>query len=74
MFSDLLADFSTRCYGESKVGLGKFVKSSYIPICLGLSGQIGALEIDCTRQPDKSNIPIDCLVVGLTKDLKLDEE
>lgn len=29
MFSDLLEDFSTRCYGESKVGLGKFVKCSY---------------------------------------------
>ena len=56
------------------MGLDKFVKYSYIPICPGLSGQIGALEIDYTHQPDKSNISTDCLVVGLTKDFKLDEE
>ena len=38
------------------MGLGKFVKSSYIPICPGLSGQIGALEINYTHQPDKSTL------------------
>ena len=46
----------------------------YIPLCPGLSGKIGALEIDYTHQPDKKNIPIDCLVVDLAKDFVLDEE
>ena len=48
--------------------------TQYIPLCPGLSGKIGELKIDLTHEPDQSNIPVDCLVVDLTKDLFLDEE
>ena len=41
--------------------------TKFIPLCEGISGTIGALHIDPTYQDDEVDIPIDALVLDLTR-------
>jgi hypothetical protein len=44
------------------------LKTKFIPLCEGISGTIaGALAIDLTYQDDEVDIPIDALVLDLTR-------
>ena len=45
--------------------------AEYIPLCPGLEGQIGALTIDKDHVQYRSEIPINSLVVDLTKDVEI---
>ena len=44
------------------------MSKKFINICDGLEGRIGALEIDESYVPDGKGVPIDLLVVDLTRD------
>ena len=46
----------------------------YIPLCPGLEGRIGNLTVDEAHERDTSEIPIDSLVIDLTKDIEIEEE
>ena len=46
----------------------------FIPIAPGITGRIGQLTIDRAHECDRSEIPIDCLVMDLTKGLEMEEE
>ena len=48
--------------------------NEFIPLCPGLTGRIGALTIDAEHVPNRSEIPIDELVVDLTKEDDPEEE
>ncbi len=48
--------------------------NEYIPLCPEVECKIGALTIDESYEPDRSEIPIDYLVVDLTKEDDLHEE
>ena len=48
--------------------------AEYTPLCPGLQGQIGSLTIDPDHVQDRSKIPIDSLVVDLTKDVEISDE
>lgn len=41
------------------------VRTKFIPMCNGISGTIGALEVDPDYQEDEVDIPIDALVLNL---------
>ena len=45
----------------------KAAATKFVPICEGISGTIGALIIDPTYQEDEIDIPIDALVLDLTR-------
>jgi hypothetical protein len=46
----------------------KAAATKLLPLCEGISGtSIGALTIDCTYQEDEIDIPIDALVLDLTR-------
>ena len=46
----------------------------YVPICDGISGEIGSLVIDQNQTDDSYTLPIDTLVLDLTKeDFAVDE-
>ena len=45
----------------------KAAATKFVPICEGISGTIGALIIDPTYQEDEIYIPIDALVLDLTR-------
>jgi hypothetical protein len=50
----------------------KYMYTQFMNICDSLEGQIGALEIDESYVPDSKGVPIDLLVVDLTKDTEGD--
>jgi len=45
----------------------KAAATKFVPLCEGISGTIGALTIDPTYQEDEIDIPIDALVLDLTR-------
>ena len=48
--------------------------TTYVGLCEGLSGEIGSLIVDDIYVAEQVDIPIDTLIVGLTKEEKeLDE-
>ena len=48
--------------------------STYIPLCDGISGAIGALTLDDKYERDTTGIPIDTLVVDLTNQDDYDDD
>ena len=52
----------------------KFVKTIYVPICNGILGEIGSLDVDSTHTHEIVDIPIDTLVLDLTKERLEDVE
>ena len=50
------------------------VDTYFIPLAPGLEGQIGELTINKAHEYDHSEIPIDCLVIDLSKGVELEEE
>ena len=45
----------------------EFMNNKFIKLCGGLDGVIGNLQIDQNHQPDLTGMPIDMLVVDLTR-------
>jgi hypothetical protein len=45
----------------------KMANKKFIPMCNGITGTIGSLVVDTTHVPVGSGIPIDMLIVDLTK-------
>jgi hypothetical protein len=61
-------------YRKAPVDCGKLFQAcvtaagtKFIPLCEGISGTIGNLEIDPTYQEEEIDIPIDALVVDLAR-------
>ena len=46
----------------------KYARTIYIPICDGISGEIGSLVLDKTHTDEMCDIPINTLVLDLTVD------
>ena len=46
----------------------EYARTIYIPICEGISGEIGSLVLDETHTDEMCDIPIDTLVLDLTVD------
>ena len=63
----------TNCAGLVKNAIDSMDKE-FIPLSPGLEGRIGELTIDTLHEQNKEEIPIDYLVVDLTKELDPDEE
>jgi hypothetical protein len=61
-------------YRKALVDCGKLFQecitaaaTKFIPLCEGISGTIGDLKIDQTYQEEEIGIPIDALVLDLTR-------
>ena len=46
----------------------------FVKLCHGISGEVGKLTIDSNYIPEKFRLPIDTLIVDLTKDVNESEE
>ena len=51
----------------------KVTRTKFVPLCEGISGIIGDLKIDDTFRYESVMLPIDTLVVDLTKHVKDDD-
>ena len=63
----------TRCQRLVEMAI-RDTDNEFIPLCPGLSGRIGALTIDGEHVRNRSKIPIDEMIVDLTKGIDSDEE
>ena len=63
----LLFKSSVDCCALWKTCLN-FVKTIYVPICEGIKGKIGSLDVDKNHRDEICDIPIDTLVLDSTKD------
>ena len=52
----------------------KAAETKFIPLCGGISGKIGSLVVDETYEDEEVDIPIDALVLDLTKEGDGDDE
>ena len=52
----------------------KIAWTKFVPLCEGIEGIIGDLKIDDAFEYESVMLPIDTLVVDLTKDAKKDED
>jgi hypothetical protein len=69
-----VGDLRHKAPADSKKLFAESVKAAatkFIPLCEGISGTIGALNIDPTYQEFEIDIPIDALVLDLAR---IDEE
>ena len=51
-----------------------FARTIYVPICDGISGKIGSLDVDESHTDEMCYIPIDTLVLDNTKKYSDDED
>jgi transposase len=52
----------------------KKANSIFVPLCEGISGTIGALTIDNNHVPNRQGMPIDMVVMDVTRDLVVEIE
>mmetsp|Transcript_28743 Transcript_28743/g.35047 ORF Transcript_28743/g.35047 Transcript_28743/m.35047 type:complete len:100 (+) Transcript_28743:451-750(+) len=55
------------CWGQWRTYL-KYAGTIYIPICVGILGEIGSLVVDELHTDETCDIPIDILVLDLTQE------
>ena len=52
----------------------KMALTKFVPVCRGIKGTIGELIIDKNYTPEPCEVPIDTLVLTLSKDAQEDDE
>lgn len=64
--SDVLHKKAVNCQGLFNTAI-RYANQKFIPLCEGISGTIGNLVVDPTYQDETVALPIDTLVLDLTK-------
>ena len=62
----------TKCSGLVKK-IFDSANREFIPLCPGITGEIGGLIVDSAHERDTSEIPIDSYVLDLTKEEEMNE-
>ena len=71
--TDVEYSTGTTCSGLVKKAVDAADKE-FIPLCPGITGQIGELTIDTTHERNTTEIPIDSFVIDLTREEENEEE